>query len=110
MQLYILVGLIFAFTVAVFAVQNATKVDIRFLFWEFKNISLALVVFGAAAGGAFIVFALGVGREFRHALRVRELSHQNLKLSQRVSRLEAERERDDRCRVPVNTNSHRLGS
>lgn len=98
MQLYIIIGLIFALLVAAFAVQNATKVDIRFLLWEFKGISLALVVLGAAAGGALIVFILGVGRELRHTLRVRELSHQNLKLSQRVSKLETEREKKNQRR------------
>lgn len=94
MQFYIILGLIFALLVAIFAVQNATKVDIHFLLWEFKGISLALVVLGAAAGGALIVFILGVGREVRHALQTRELFHQNLKLSQRLSRLEAERQKE----------------
>ncbi|MGQ9512105.1 LapA family protein [Thermodesulfitimonas sp.] len=102
MQFYIIVGLIFALLVAAFAVQNATKVDIRFLFWEFKGISLALVVLGAAAGGAIIVFILGVVRELRHTLRLRELSHQNLKLTQRVSRLEAEREKKSQPREGEN--------
>ncbi|RJX19329.1 MAG: LapA family protein [Ammonifex sp.] len=93
MQLYLILGLLFALLVAVFAVQNSTPVNIRFLAWEFKNISLALVVLGAAAGGAFIVFIMGLGREVRHAWRARDLSIQNLRLSQRLSQVEAERKR-----------------
>ncbi|MEW6183085.1 MAG: LapA family protein [Bacillota bacterium] len=94
MQFYILIGLIFALLVAVFAVQNAAVVNIRFLVWEFKNISLAVVVLGAAAGGALIVFILSLGREVKHALRARELSSQNIRLSHRLSRAEAEREKN----------------
>lgn len=93
MQFYIILGLGFALLVAVFAVQNATLVNIKFLVWEFKNVSLALVLLGAAAGGAFIVFVISLGREVRHAWRARELSAQNIRLSQRLSRVEAEREK-----------------
>ncbi|MEW6770162.1 MAG: LapA family protein [Bacillota bacterium] len=95
MRLYLILGLLFALLVAVFAVQNATLVDIRFLGWEFKGISLALVVLGAAAGGALMVFILSLGREVRHAWRVRELSSHNLRLSQRLSQVETEREKSD---------------
>ncbi|MDI6632507.1 MAG: LapA family protein [Bacillota bacterium] len=93
MRFYLILGLLFALLVAVFAVQNATLVDIRFLGWEFKNISLALVVLGAAAGGALMVFILSLGREVRHAWRMRELSSHNLRLSQRLSQVETEREK-----------------
>jgi uncharacterized integral membrane protein len=92
-RFYLILGLLFALLVAVFAVQNATLVDIRFLGWEFKNISLALVVLGAAAGGALMVFILSLGREVRHAWRMRELSSHNLRLSQRLSQVETEREK-----------------
>lgn len=95
MRFYLILGLLFALLVAVFAVQNATLVDIRFLGWEFKGISLALVVLGAAAGGALMVFILSLGREVRHAWRVRELSSHNLRLSQRLSQVETEREKSD---------------
>ncbi|MEW6447405.1 MAG: LapA family protein [Bacillota bacterium] len=93
MRFYILLGLLLSLLVAVFAVQNATSVDIRFLAWEFKSISLAVVVLGSAAGGAFAVFILSIGREVRHAWRVRELSNQNIRLSQRLSRAEVQRVR-----------------
>jgi len=94
MRFYIILGLLFALLVAIFAVQNATVVNIRFLGWEFKDISLALVVLGSAAGGALVVFILSLGREVRHAWRMRELSSHNLRLSRRLSQVEAEREKD----------------
>lgn len=93
MRFYIALGLLLSLLVAVFAVQNATTVNIRFWAWEFKGISLATVVLGSAAGGAFIVFILSLGREVRHAWRVRELSNQNIRLSQRLSRAEVQRAR-----------------
>lgn len=95
MRFYLILGLLFALLVAVFAVQNATLVDIRFLSWEFKKISLALVVLGAAAGGALMVFILSLGREVRHAWRIRELSNHNLRLSQRLSRMETQQKKSD---------------
>jgi len=88
---YITLGLLLSLLVAVFAVQNATTVNIRFLAWEFKGISLAIVVLGSAAGGALIVFIFGVGRQIRQALRVHELSSENIRLTQRLSRVEEQR-------------------
>ena len=63
MRLHLIPGLIALLLVAVFAVQNAEVVDVRFLFWKL-SMSRALLLFlvfiaGLAAGWFF--------RRFRHA-------------------------------------------
>ncbi|MDI6709113.1 MAG: LapA family protein [Thermoanaerobacterales bacterium] len=74
MQFYLIVVLLFALSVAGFALQNATTVDIRVLFWTFEDISLSLVVLGSVAAGAVIAFVLGLGRQIRLVLRIKELT------------------------------------
>lgn len=89
MQFYLLGVLVFALLVAIFAVQNAVPVDIKFLSWRFPNISLALVMLGSLVAGAFFAFILGLirqarlGREVRHyQARVKELAEELTRLRQ----------------------------
>lgn len=74
MQMYVFFGLLFAFVVAIFAVQNATPVDIDFLFWQLRGISLSLVVLGSVLAGALIALVLGLARQYRMARRIKELT------------------------------------
>lgn len=74
MQLYLIVALLFALFVAVFAVQNATVVDIRFLFWRIHEVPLSLVILISVAAGAVIVFVMGAFRQLRTSMQVRELT------------------------------------
>ncbi|MHB1406928.1 MAG: LapA family protein [Desulfitobacteriaceae bacterium] len=63
--MYILMlSLIFALLVAIFAVQNAAPVPIN-IFWAVKEVPLVLVIFASAVAGALIVFLLALGREFK---------------------------------------------
>lgn len=74
MQLFLFFGLLFAFLVAVFAVQNVDPVAIEFLFWRVKEISLSLVVLGSVFTGALIALVLGMARQFRMGRRIKELT------------------------------------
>ncbi|MGO0123110.1 LapA family protein [Desulfothermobacter acidiphilus] len=85
MQLIFLLALIFALLVAIFAVQNAIPVSIRFLGWHFSDVSLVLIILGSAVAGALVVFILGVGREWRRTREIRELRAQNLQLSRQLA-------------------------
>lgn len=66
---WILVMLLLAF-VAIFSVQNADVVTVRFLGWQFA-LSTALVIQLAALLGAFVGLVIGAlsGREARKAAR-----------------------------------------
>jgi uncharacterized integral membrane protein len=59
MQLVFVVLTLLAVTIAVFALQNADPVVIRFLAWE-RHSSVALVTLGAACTGAVIGWLLGL--------------------------------------------------
>ena len=54
--------LIFSLLVAVFTIQNADAVDVRFLTFEFTQVSQALVILISAAAGALIVLLFGAIR------------------------------------------------
>ncbi|MDD2358967.1 MAG: LapA family protein [Syntrophaceticus schinkii] len=58
--LYIMGILIFAILVAIFAVQNAGPVAIKFFFWAVPEIPLVLVIFGTVLCGIVIGFLLGL--------------------------------------------------
>lgn len=64
MQAMLVSMLLFMLIVTVFALQNATAVPIRILFWSFQ-VSLALVIIGAAFAGALFSFVLSFFRERR---------------------------------------------
>ena len=54
--------LIFSLLVAVFTMQNAEAVDVRFLTFEFTQVSQALVILISAVAGAMIALLLGAIR------------------------------------------------
>lgn len=65
------VGLAFAVIVAMFAIQNSTPVSISFFSWQLADISLALVILGSAAAGAFAAGLFAIVREIRLKLSLR---------------------------------------
>ncbi len=85
----LVLSLIFALIVAIFAVQNNTPVDIAFLGWKYSGISLVLVILGSAASGAIAVFLFGLVRQFKMQRDLRSSKSQNTKLSSQISALEA---------------------
>ncbi|MDA8229634.1 MAG: lipopolysaccharide assembly protein LapA domain-containing protein [Desulfitobacterium hafniense] len=67
----LIISLLFALLISIFALQNAAPVTIKF-FWLLTEVPLVLVILGAALAGALIVFLLAIWREFR--LRHKESS------------------------------------
>ncbi|MBE3589229.1 MAG: LapA family protein [Firmicutes bacterium] len=74
MTWYLVVFLLFALGVAVFAAQNGQTVDVRLLMWR-MNTTLAVVVLGAAFAGAVITASIGAVAQLR--LRWRLLRAEN---------------------------------
>lgn len=72
-QSYFIVALLFALSVAVFAIQNTESVSIRFLFWQYQGISKVLVILASAAVGAVVVMFLGFWWQFKKAMYIRQL-------------------------------------
>jgi putative membrane protein len=78
----LLVGLVFALIIALFAIQNEVKVDVRFLGWTVPQVSLVLVILGSSAAGALIMAAIGLFKQVRLGMRLRDCQSQ-------IRRLEA---------------------
>lgn len=72
MPVYLVLGLIFAIAVAVFAVQNATRVDITLLVWQLKGISLVLVILGSALIGAISAGLFGIVKQLKLIKKMRD--------------------------------------
>lgn len=77
------IGLIAAFLLVVFAVQNAAPVPIKLMIWEF-NSSLSLVIvicllFGVVVGSAFTFYSQSMKRK-RKALKERVNIEKKVKL------------------------------
>lgn len=72
-QTYFIVALLFALSVAVFAVQNTEGVTIKFLFWQYNGISKVLVILASAAVGALLVIFLGLSWQIKRLKYIRQL-------------------------------------
>lgn len=90
MQATIFLVLVIAVLVSVFAVQNASLVDIRFLGWTFRQISLVMVIVCSFTVGALAAFLLGLSKQIRSAIKMRELTGLNRQLTVEIERLQAE--------------------
>lgn len=95
MQLYVFLVLIIAVLVSIFAVQNSSPVDLRFLGWTFPQISLVMVIVSSFTVGALAAFFLGLSKLIRSTVKVREISGLNRQLAAEVERLRSEHEKQN---------------
>lgn len=68
-----IISLIFAVLVAIFAIQNAGSVEVKFFLANF-TISQAVVILGSAIIGAIIVLLLGLIKQIRLNLKIKQLT------------------------------------
>jgi len=87
MQLLLICALVFALGVALFAVQNATPVEISFLFYKFQDISLVIVILFSVLTGAFIVFLLSLVKQISFFRKIRVLEKRNEQLEQELKKI-----------------------
>ncbi|WP_418792254.1 LapA family protein [Phosphitispora sp. TUW77] len=76
MQIYLVLALLFSIGVAVFAVQNASRVEITLFFWQLKNISLVLVIFGSALIGALATGLFGLVKQLKLRKMLKQYKNQ----------------------------------
>jgi len=88
-QLLLILALLFALGVAVFAVQNAEPITVNLIRWQLET-SLVVVVVGSAAAGALVAGLIGFIRQVRASWRIRQLQGQVHRLEQRLRALEQE--------------------
>ncbi|NLJ99814.1 MAG: LapA family protein [Clostridia bacterium] len=77
MTAILVLSLILALLVAIFAVQNINAVQISFLLWKIEEISLVLVILGSAAAGALSVFFVSLYKNIKLRIEVHRLKAEN---------------------------------
>ena len=94
MQAYIVLMLIFAIFVTLFAIFNATAVTVSFIFAEME-VSLALVIIGSALLGALLVMLFDAVKKLKTSKIIREANKKVQELEKLlVLKDEALRQRD----------------
>jgi uncharacterized integral membrane protein len=66
----LLLSILIALVIVVFAVQNAAVVPVQFLFWS-TELPLVLVIFCSVFAGALLMFCLALWRELKHQISKR---------------------------------------
>lgn len=74
-QFYLILALVLATLVAIFAVQNAQEVNIRFLVWTFQS-SVVVVILISLGVGALLAALMSLPQMLRGRRRLRESERQ----------------------------------
>lgn len=69
---YLLIA-VMAIAVAIFALQNADHVTVRFLAWQIERAPLAAVILVSGAVGAILVSLVGFVQRWRLRSKIRQL-------------------------------------
>lgn len=84
MQFIIVISMIFALFIALFAIQNATVITINFLWYKF-NLSQAVVILGSALFGILIMLPFDIVKRVRFRIKINELNSKIKKLDEELS-------------------------
>jgi uncharacterized integral membrane protein len=87
-QVIVLLALVFAILIAIFAVQNTTPVAVQFLTFRAEAVAVAVLVLISAAFGAIAMLLLGVAREAGLRWRHRAVTQQLKAAQARITELE----------------------
>jgi uncharacterized integral membrane protein len=88
-QIIVLLALVFSVLIAIFAVQNTTPVDVRFLGWGASGVAASVLVLISAVAGAVAMLLLGVAREVGLRWQHHTVTNQLRASQKRVAELEA---------------------
>ncbi len=72
-QSYLIISIVFALIVAIFAVQNTEKMAIYFLFWKVEQVSKVIIILASTAAGALVMLFLGFMWNYKKIKQIREL-------------------------------------
>lgn len=95
MQIYIFLVLVLSVLVAVFAVQNSSLVDLRFLGWTMHQVSLVMVIVFSFSIGALASFLISLQRQIKLAIKLRESASLNKQLTEELERLKVSTKEKD---------------
>lgn len=87
--MFLMLGLLFALLVAIFAVQNAQEVPITILVWTVAA-PLSLVILGTAAAGAVLAGLIGLVKQVGMGFRLRNVRAEKTRAEEERKRLEGQ--------------------
>lgn len=112
MQIMLVVALLFASFVALFALQNAQTVAVRFFAWEMST-SVAVIVLLSAAVGAIFAMLAGFIRQMTLGFRLRQtkgdVARVRKELDEARQELEEAQRLLERLRAERDAAQHRVG-
>jgi uncharacterized integral membrane protein len=73
MQVTLIISLVFAIFIALFAAMNGGEVTINLFFWKLESVSQAMVILASAAFGAILVYVSGFMNRFKQIKKVKDL-------------------------------------
>ncbi len=88
MEVYLILAAVLGIFIALFAIQNAASVTVKFMFWQFQS-SLAVVIILAMLAGMLLVFLLSIPGRFK---RRKELYDKQKKIKELEKRLQGRKE------------------
>ncbi len=83
MQFIIVISMIFAIFIAVFALQNSAVATINFL-WYKLSLSQAVVILGSALFGILIMIPFDIIKRIKNSMKTSELNNQIKKLKEEL--------------------------
>ncbi|MDD2481477.1 MAG: LapA family protein [Lutispora sp.] len=83
MQFIIVISMIFALFIALFAIQNAAIITINLLWYKF-NLSQAVVILASALFGILIMLPFDVAKRISHSIKINELNNKVKKLNEEL--------------------------
>jgi uncharacterized integral membrane protein len=84
MQVTLIISLIFAIFIALFAAMNGGEVTINLFFWKLENVSQAMVILASAAFGAILVYLSGTMNRLKQGKKVRDLEKKVMSLEKEL--------------------------
>ena len=87
MQLTVIMSLIFAIVIAIFAGLNSSVVEVN-LFFIKKEVSLAIVILISSVFGASLVYMINILKSVKLKVKSKALEKQNLLLNNEIRKYE----------------------
>lgn len=91
MQVIIVISLVFAVFISLFAIQNAGVIVINFL-WYKLSMSQAVVILCSALIGVLIMLPFDAVRTIKYNLKLKELSGENKRLKEELKKTNLNKE------------------
>lgn len=83
-QSYLIISIVFALIVSVFAVQNTENMTIYFLFWKVEQVSKVIIILASTAAGALVMLFLGFMWNYKKMKHIRTLEAEIKELKKKI--------------------------